>query len=323
VIKNTAGQKVGAQMVSASDGSAFTGSVTVAVTVDAGTQATGSVGSGACTHEGNGFHTYAPSQAETNGDHVAFTFTGSGAVPVTVQVYTITGDAFARLGAPAGASVSADVAAVKLQTAAIETDTQDLQSRTPAALVSGRMDSSVGAMASNVMTAAAAAADLTTELQSGLATASAVSALDTKLGTPAGASVSADIAAIEAQTDDIGTAGAGLTALASAANLASLDGKVDTIDNFLDTEIAAILSDTNAIKVVTDLLTAANAEPTGVPAANATPLVKLAWLFMALRNRLDVTATKKTFYDDGGAAEWEKDVSDDGTTYSESEANAI
>lgn len=44
------------------------------------------------------------------------------------------GDAFARLGAPAGASVSADVAAVKTQTAAIETDTQDLQGRLPAAL---------------------------------------------------------------------------------------------------------------------------------------------------------------------------------------------
>lgn len=86
--KNVAGQKVGAQLVSATDGSAFTGSVTVSVTVDAGTQATGSVGSGACTHEGNGYHTYAPAQAETNGDLVAFTFTGTGAVPVTVQIYT-------------------------------------------------------------------------------------------------------------------------------------------------------------------------------------------------------------------------------------------
>ena len=37
--------------------------------------------------------------------------------------------------------------------------------------------------------------------------------LQTKIGTPAGASVSADIAAIEAQTDDIGAAGAGLTAV--------------------------------------------------------------------------------------------------------------
>lgn len=85
--KNVSGQKVGCQMVSASDGSAFTGSVTVAVTIDAGTQATGSVGSGACTHEGNGYHTYAPAQAETNGDLLAFTFTGTGAIPATVQIY--------------------------------------------------------------------------------------------------------------------------------------------------------------------------------------------------------------------------------------------
>ena len=87
--KNVSGQKVGCQMVSATDGSAFTGSVTVYVTGDAGTQAAGSVGSGACTHEGNGYHTYAPAQAETNYDLIAFTFVGSGAVPATVQVYPI------------------------------------------------------------------------------------------------------------------------------------------------------------------------------------------------------------------------------------------
>jgi hypothetical protein len=98
--RNVASQFIGAQMVSATDGSAFTSSVTVHVTGDGGTQATGSVGSGACTHEGNGFHTYAPAQAETDSAHVAFTFTGTGAVPATVQVYPSfpqTGDAFAAL----------------------------------------------------------------------------------------------------------------------------------------------------------------------------------------------------------------------------------
>jgi len=137
--KNVASQIIGAQMVSASDGSAFTGSVTVYVTGDGGTQAAGSVGSGACTHEGNGFHTYAPAQAETNYDHIGFTFTGTGAIPATVQLYTTfpqTGDSYARLGAPSGASVSADVAAV-------QSDTNDIQTRLPAALVSGRMDASV------------------------------------------------------------------------------------------------------------------------------------------------------------------------------------
>ena len=84
--KNVAGQKIGAQLVSATDGAAFTSTVTIYVTRDAGTQAIGTVGSGVCTHEGNGYHTYSPSQAETNADLIAFTFIGTGAVPVTVQV---------------------------------------------------------------------------------------------------------------------------------------------------------------------------------------------------------------------------------------------
>lgn len=109
--KNTASQVIGVQMITTADGTAFTGTVTALVTIDGGTQsASGGTGP---THEGNGFHTYLPTQAETNGDHIGFTFTGPGAIPVTVQVYTSfpqTGDNFARLGAPAGASVSADVA---------------------------------------------------------------------------------------------------------------------------------------------------------------------------------------------------------------------
>lgn len=146
--RNVAGQVIGAQMVSASDGSPFTGAVTVYVTRDGGTQA---IGSGVCTHEGFGFHTYPPSQTETDGAHVAFTFVGTGAVPATIQVYPSfpqTGDAFARIGAPVGASISADIAGV-------QADTDNIQTRLPAALVSGRMDASVSAMTSPVLNAVA------------------------------------------------------------------------------------------------------------------------------------------------------------------------
>jgi hypothetical protein len=83
----------------------------------------------------------------------------------------------------------------------IQADTEDIQARLPAALVSGRIDASVGAMAANVMTAAAAAADLTTELQSGLATAAALATVDTVVD------------AILVDTAEIGAAGAGLTAV--------------------------------------------------------------------------------------------------------------
>lgn len=90
MIRGVAGQSIGAQMVSAATGAAFAGAVTVYVTKDRGIQAIGSVGGGACTLEGNGYYTYAPSADETDGDLLAFTFTGAGAVPVTIQVATIT-----------------------------------------------------------------------------------------------------------------------------------------------------------------------------------------------------------------------------------------
>lgn len=117
-----------------------------------------------------------------------------------------------RLGAPVGASMSADVAAVKAETATILADTNDIQTRLPAALVSGRMDASVGAMAANVMTAAAAAADLTTELQAGLSTLDAAG-VRTAVG------------------------------LASA----NLDTQLTAIDDFLDTEVGAIKAKTDLI----------------------------------------------------------------------------
>jgi hypothetical protein len=86
--KNVASQHIGAQMITAADGTAFTSTVTVYVTGDNGTQAIGSVGSGICVSEGNGFHSYEPAQAETNYDFVAFTFIGTGAIPATVEIFT-------------------------------------------------------------------------------------------------------------------------------------------------------------------------------------------------------------------------------------------
>lgn len=162
MIKNTAGQKIGAQMVSATDGSAFTSAVTVYVTLDAGTQAQGTVGSGACTHEGNGYHTYAPSQAETNGDLIGYTFIGTGAIPQTVQVYTITGDAFARLGAPAGASVSADIAAIQSDSAAILVDTG---TTLPATLstIAGYIDTEIGTIITDIAAVKADTAAILTD----------------------------------------------------------------------------------------------------------------------------------------------------------------
>jgi hypothetical protein len=95
----------------------------------------------------------------------------------------------------------------------------------------------------------------------------------TRIGAPAGASVSADIAAIEAQTDDIGAAGAGLTALASAADLATLAGYVDTEIAALTTAVADLPTNAElatALGTADDaVLTAIDALPTATENADA------------------------------------------------------
>ncbi len=94
--KNVAGQSIGAQMISATNGSDFTGTVTVEVTIDSGTK---TAGGGTVTHEGEGYHSYAPTQAETNGEHIAFSFAGTGAISATQQVYTsVDANVFALVG---------------------------------------------------------------------------------------------------------------------------------------------------------------------------------------------------------------------------------
>ena len=57
-------------------------------------------------------------------------------------------------------------------------DAQDIQNRLPAALVSGRIDASVGSMIANTVTASALASDAVTEIQSGLATSAQATAIE-------------------------------------------------------------------------------------------------------------------------------------------------
>lgn len=206
-------------------------------------------------------------------------------------------------------------------------DTNDIQTRLPAALVSGRIDASVGAMAANVITAAATAADFTTEVTAGLATAAnqttIIGYIDTEVAAIL-AAVDTEVAAIKAVTDLLPNAGA-LTSLATQAS-------VNTIDDFLDTEIAAILAavDTEvaAIKAKTDLIPAAPAAvgdvPTAVQNADALlgrniaggsstgRLVKDALRF--LRNKFTVVGTTLTVYqEDDSTTAWTATVTQDPT----------
>lgn len=134
-----------------------------------------------------------------------------------------TGDNFARLGAPAGASVSADIAGV-------QSDTNDLQTRVPAALVSGRIDASVGAMAAGVVTAAAVATDA---IDADALADGAITALTFAAGAIDAAAIAADaIGASELAADAVTEIQAGLATAAA----------LTVVDDFLDTEVAAILA---------------------------------------------------------------------------------
>lgn len=94
----------------------------------------------------------------------------------------------------------------------VETDTADIQSRLPATLVSGRIDASVGAMATDVLTSTALAASAVTEIQTGLSTLDA----------------------------------AGVRSAVGLAS-ANLDTQLTAIDDYLDTELAAVKATTDKL----------------------------------------------------------------------------
>src|SRR5574343_312676 len=170
----------------------------------------------------------------------------------------------------------------------IQADTEDIQSRLPAARVSGRIDASVGAMAANVMTAAAAAADLTTELQSGLAIASLLYAVDTEIDT---IDTNVDAILVDTGTD----IPAAFDALPTAAEI-------------------------NA-EVVDALATDTYAEPgQGAPGATISLASKVGYLYKAWRNKSEQTATEYTLYNDNETTPGQQaTVSDDSTTFTRGE----
>lgn len=82
---------VDAQMVNATTGAAFAGSVSAYITKDGvPPQTLGTTGGGAAISLGNGLFSYTLTALETDAALVAVTFVGASAVPVTIQVATVT-----------------------------------------------------------------------------------------------------------------------------------------------------------------------------------------------------------------------------------------
>ena len=156
-------------------------------------------------------------------------------------------------------------------------------------------------IAADAITAAKLASDVTTELQSGLATAASLATVEGKIDT-----VDTVVDAILVDTAEIGAAGAGLTALAT-------QSSVNTIDDFLDTEIAAIKAKTDNLPAspaaTGDIPTAIenadallNRDMSAVSDTNArTPLNAL----RVLRNKIDTTGGTLTVNkEDDTTAAW-------------------
>lgn len=147
----------------------------------------------------------------------------------------------------------------------IMADTNDIQTRLPAALVGGRMDSSVGAMANNVLTAAAINADAITDAKvaSDVTIASVTGAVGSVTGNVGGnvtgsvGSVSgltaSDVGAIKTKTDNLPSdpADQSLVIAATDAVMTRLGAPGGAS---VSADVAAIKSDTGAVKTKTDQL---------------------------------------------------------------------
>lgn len=130
-------------------------------------------------------------------------------------------------GLPVSDAGGLDLDAERADVAAILVDTgTTLDGRIPAGLVGGRMDSSVGAMATDTLTAAALKADAVTEIQAGLA-------------------LEATAQAVKAKTDNLPADPADASDVA--ASFASIASTLATIASYIDTEVAAIKAKTDLI----------------------------------------------------------------------------
>ncbi len=121
-----------------------------------------------------------------------------------------------------------------------------------------------------------------------------------RLGAPAGASVSADIAAIEAQTDDIGVAGAGLT---------DLGGMSTAMKAEVNSEVADVLN-TDTISQMAQQL----------PPSTPTFREAIMYLYQYFRNKRTQTSSEiKMYAEDETTVIAKSTIGDDATTFTKGE----
>lgn len=202
----------------------------------------------------------------------------------------------------------------------------------PNALVSGRVDTTVGAMQADVVTASAIATDAigsaelaasaVTEIQTGLSTLDAAG-VRTAVGLAA-ANLDTQLSGIQADTDNIQTripaalvsgrmdssVGAVATGAITAAGFAA--GAIDAAA----IATGAVDADALAADAVTEIWAKALADLSAIPGATASVLDGINFMFMLARNLITQTATTQTLKkDDGTTTVGTSTHSDDGSVH--------
>jgi len=180
--------------------------------------------------------------------------------------------------------------------------------------IANRVDSQVFGIENNAITAASIAtgaidADAIADnaIDAGAIAADAITAAKIADGAIDAATFAAGaITASAIAADAIGASELAADAVTEIQNGLATQASVDTIDNFLDTEIAAILA----------LLDDPRSEPgQGNPPVNPDLATKIDYLYKAWRNKKTQTAdTWSLFADDGTTVDQKSTVSDNGTT---------
>jgi hypothetical protein len=216
-------------------------------------------------------------------------------------------------------------------------DTNDIQSRLPAALVGGAMDSDVSALQANVITAAATATDFGTEIATAVwdrdatlsqtagtfgetvgdsaALGTTIHAMATSILEDTGTTIPGTITTLQSDTDDIQTRlPAALVGGAMDCDVSAMQANVITASALAADAVTEITDD-----IMAEVLTEpAQAIPPTTGVADVHDALR--YLYFALTNRVDVddTAGFKEFYNRAeSAVNWKKAISDSGTIYTE------
>ena len=249
-------------------------------------------------------------------------------IKVTLSATEMTADNVTVVFSDAAGAEWCDLV-VNIQTSARQID--DLA--TPTNITAGTITTAtnvttVNGLAANTITAASIAADAITDAK--VAADVTIASVTGAVGSVTGAvgSVTAGVtlaaSAVQAIWDALTTA---LTTVGSVGKLLvdNVNATISSRSTYAGGAVASVTAEVEITQTSADKIFGASGAALpelaqGIPSATPSPRAAIMALYMALRNKLDVTATTKSVTNDAGTVIFKKALSDDGTTYSEAEA---